>query len=96
MISATQGRASLVQLTSSRTLVRAQFASSKAMRAKRAASSVVCSSRKDEEQPSLAQRFALPAAAVLGAALLFAATPDEALAARSGVRVGGSGFSRRR
>lgn len=36
------------------------------------------------------------AAALLGAALLFTATPDEALAARSGGRVGGSsGFSSR-
>jgi len=36
------------------------------------------------------------AAALLGAALLFTASPDEALAARSGGRVGGSsGFSSR-
>eukprot|EP00887_Chlorella_sp_A99_P007403 scaffold2.g7403.t1 len=49
------------------------------------------------EEKSVAERLALPAAAVLSAALFFAATPDEALAARSGGRVGGSaGFSSRR
>ncbi len=47
------------------------------------------------EEPSLIERLALPAAALMGAALLFAATPDAAEAARSGGRVGGSsGFSR--
>lgn len=49
-----------------------------------------------KEEPSLHEKLAGPAAALLGAALLFAATPDEALAARSGGRVGGSsGFSSR-
>lgn len=47
--------------------------------------------------PALSRRLAAPAAAVLGAALLFGATPDMAEAARSGGRVGGSsGFSARR
>ena len=47
--------------------------------------------------PALPRRLAAPAAAVLGAALLFGATPDMAEAARSGGRVGGSsGFSARR
>lgn len=50
-----------------------------------------------KEERSLHEKLAGPAAAVLGAALLFAATPDEALAARSGGRVGGSsGFASRR
>jgi hypothetical protein len=50
-----------------------------------------------QEERSLAQKLAAPAAAVLGAALLFGATPDMAEAARSGGRVGGSsGFSARR
>ncbi|KAL4448399.1 hypothetical protein ABPG75_005618 [Micractinium tetrahymenae] len=57
---------------------------------------VVRASAGKEERP-LHEKLAGPAAAVLGAALLFAATPDEALAARSGGRVGGSsGFSSRR
>ena len=46
-------------------------------------------------EKSVAERLALPAAAVLGAALLLAGTPEEALAARSGGRVGGSSFSSR-
>ena len=48
-----------------------------------------------EEKKSLAEKIALPAAGLLAAALFMAATPDEALAARSGGRIGGSGFSRR-
>lgn len=51
----------------------------------------------DEDKKSLHEQLAVPAAAVMAAALFFAATPDEALAARSGGRVGGSsGFSQRR
>lgn len=58
--------------------------------------SLVC--RASAEEPrQWHEKLALPAAALLGAALLFAATPDEAEAARSGGRVGGSsGFSSRR
>jgi len=56
---------------------------------------VVRCSAQDEEK-SIVEKIALPAAALLGAALLFASTPDEALAARSGGRVGGSSFSSRR
>lgn len=52
---------------------------------------IVKSSQEQLDQKSFSERLALPAAALLGAALLFAATPDEALAARSGGRVGGSG-----
>lgn len=53
--------------------------------------------RAAQEERSLHEKLAAPAAALLGAALLFAATPDEALAARSGGRVGGSsGFASRR
>lgn len=58
---------------------------------------VVCAAGPREEERSLAQKLALPAAALLGAALLMGATPDVAEAARSGGRVGGSsGFSARR
>jgi uncharacterized membrane protein len=56
----------------------------------------VRASTQEPEQQGLAAKLALPTAAVLAAALLFAATPDEALAARSGGRVGGSSFSARR
>jgi uncharacterized membrane protein len=42
------------------------------------------------EERSFHEKLALPAAALMGAALLFAATPDAAEAARSGGRVGGS------
>ena len=57
---------------------------------------VVLASQRQPEEKSLPEKLALPAAAFLAAALLFAATPDDALAARSGGRVGGSsGFSRR-
>ena len=53
--------------------------------------------RAEQQKESLREKLAMPAAAVLGAVLLFAATPDEALAARSGGRVGGSsGFTQRR
>ena len=55
---------------------------------------VVCAASPEEK--TLAQKLALPAAAILGAALLFTAAPDEALAARSGGRMGGSSFSRRK
>lgn len=49
------------------------------------------------EERTLSEKLALPAAALLGAALMFAATPDAAEAARSGGRVGGSGgFAARR
>jgi hypothetical protein len=58
---------------------------------------VVRASQEQPEEKTLTEKLALPAAALLGAALLFAATPDEALAARSGGRVGGSsGFASRR
>lgn len=57
---------------------------------------VVRASQGQPEEKTLSEQFALPLAAMLGAAMLFAGTPDEALAARSGGRVGGSGgFSRR-
>ena len=46
-----------------------------------------------EGQRSLAERLALPVAATLAASLLLgAALPEDALAARSGGRVGGSSF----
>lgn len=48
------------------------------------------------EEPSLREKLAVPAAALMGAALLFAATPDAAEAARSGGRVGGSSGFRSR
>jgi uncharacterized membrane protein len=41
------------------------------------------------------QKLALPAAAFMAAALMFASTPDAAEAARSGGRMGGSSFSSR-
>ncbi len=63
--------------------------------ARRAVPTVRCSAEKDSDRNGMLQKVALPAAALLGAALLFAATPDEALAARSGGRVGGSSFSAR-
>lgn len=48
---------------------------------------VVCSARKSESQPSMAQ----PVVAAVAAALLIgAAMPEDALAARSGGRVGGT------
>ena len=53
---------------------------------------VTCSA---QEHRSLAEKLALPAAAVLSAALLFAATPEDALAARSGGRMGGGSVSSR-
>jgi uncharacterized membrane protein len=56
----------------------------------------VYATQQKQDEKSLQEKLALPAAALLGAALLFAATPDEAEAARSGGRVGGSsGFSSR-
>lgn len=58
---------------------------------------VKASTEEPQEPRSWVQKLAMPAAAVLGAALLFGATPDVAEAARSGGRVGGSsGFSQRR
>ena len=62
---------------------------------------VVAVHAKQQEQQvapkSLAEQLSLPAAALLGAVLLLASTPDEALAARSGGRIGGSsGFSSHR
>jgi hypothetical protein len=46
-----------------------------------------------EQQPNMAVRFAKPVAAALAASLLLSAVvPEEALAARSGGRVGGSSF----
>lgn len=61
------------------------------LQARRVTSAVRCSSDNDSEQ-SILQKAGLPAAVLLSAALLFAGTPDEALAARSGGRVGGSSF----
>lgn len=55
----------------------------------------VVTANKSEDNNSIIQKMALPAAAVLGAALLFASTPDIAEAARSGGRMGGSSFSAR-
>lgn len=56
----------------------------------------VYATQQKQDERSLQEKLAVPAAALLGAALLFAATPDEAEAARSGGRVGGSsGFSSR-
>jgi hypothetical protein len=99
MICALPSRAAAPQLASSKAPVRAMFTSQRPIAAQRCSTSVACSSQNtpDQERPSLAQRLALPAAAVLGAALLFAATPEDAMAARSGGRMGGGGgFSRRR
>lgn len=57
---------------------------------------VVCSAQKDEEQSGFA-KLAVPLATVIAAGLLTGAVlPEEALAARSGGRVGRSGFSSRR
>ena len=55
-----------------------------------------CLAKFESDETSVIQKVALPAATLLGAALLMAASPDDALAARSGGRVGGSsGFSSR-
>lgn len=52
---------------------------------------VVCAQQQEgQDERSLLQKMALPAAALMGAALMFASTPDAAEAARSGGRVGGS------
>jgi hypothetical protein len=58
------------------------------------ASAVRCSAHKETEQ-SILEKAKLPAIALLAAALMLAGSPDEALAARSGGRMGGSGFSSR-
>ena len=52
-----------------------------------------CNEKEGEEKSDL-QKTALPAAALLSALLLFGATPDDAFAARSGGRMGGSSFRR--
>lgn len=62
-----------------------------------AAPRVLCSAKKADGQQAEAPRVALPVAALVGAALLTSAlVPEEALAAKSSGRVGGSGFSSRR
>jgi uncharacterized membrane protein len=66
----------------------------KPLQARKMTAAVRCSAQKDTE-PSILEKAKLPAIAVLAAALMFAGTPDEALAARSGGRMGGSGFSSR-
>lgn len=72
-----------------------QSASRSTRRTLRAQRPFVCSAqqpRKDEPR-SAASKLLLPATAALAAALLVSAgTPDQALAARSGGRVGGSSF----
>lgn len=85
-------------LLSSRALSGAVARPARVIRAQQPRKMVVRASQSPVEgEKTLAERLALPAAAVLGAALLFAATPDVAEAARSGGRVGGSsGFAARR
>lgn len=65
------------------------------LQARKIVAGVRCSAQEKTEQ-SILEKVKLPAIAVLAAALLLAGTPDEALAARSGGRMGGSGFSSRR
>ena len=66
----------------------------KPLQARKMGAMVRCSAQKTEQQTIL-EKAKLPAIALLATALLFAGTPDEALAARSGGRMGGSGFSSR-
>lgn len=73
------------------------LSSSKAFAARpaRVASRIVCAAQKPEHEQQ--QHVALPVAALVAAALLASSVaPEEALAARSGGRVGGSSFSARR
>ena len=52
-----------------------------------------CSGQNSQDERPLAARLAVPVAATLAASLLLgAALPEDALAARSGGRVGGSSF----
>lgn len=66
----------------------------KPLQARKMTAGVRCSAQKETEQ-SILEKAKIPAIAVLAAALMLAGTPDEALAARSGGRMGGSGFSSR-
>lgn len=66
----------------------------KPLQARKMTAGVRCSVQKEPEQ-SILEKAKLPAIALLAAALMLAGTPDEALAARSGGRMGGSGFSSR-
>lgn len=55
---------------------------------------LVCRAQKADEESHIAQKMALPFTAALAAALVMSAVaPEDALAARSGGRVGGSSFS---
>lgn len=67
----------------------------KPLQARKMGAMVRCSAQKETEQQTILEKAKLPAVALLAAALLFAGTPDEAFAARSGGRMGGSGFSSR-
>jgi hypothetical protein len=67
----------------------------KPLQARKMVAAVRCSAQKETTEQSILEKAKLPAIAFLAAALMLAGSPDEALAARSGGRMGGSGFSSR-